>query len=292
MKVKLGTRGSALALKQTEIAQKAIKNTFDVEIEIIKIKTSGDKNKNCRLADYGGKGLFVKELEQALIENRIDIAVHSLKDLPGNINEINHNLIIVGFLEREDPRDVFISHNHKNLHSLPYCAKIGTCSPRRAIQLRPDLQIKLLRGNIETRLEKAKYFDGIILARAALKRLNMLQYITEIIPTEVMLPAVGQGVVCLQCNKNNQKMINIIDKVNHEGTKIVAQAERAFLSTINGNCHTPLAAFARIIGNKLHLRAMVEINGKPYFDEKIGDPSDATNIGRQAAEQLIPMIDS
>ncbi|MBQ4875375.1 MAG: hydroxymethylbilane synthase [Rickettsiaceae bacterium H1] len=287
MKIRLGTRGSILALKQAKIARKAIEDKFKVETEIIKIKTSGDKIKNRSLIEYGGKGLFIKEIEQVLIDKKIDLAVHSLKDIPGNIKEINEKLVLAGFLEREDPRDVFVSCYHKNLASLPQGAVIGTCAPRRALQLRTDLQTSTLRGNVTTRIKKAKNFDGIILALAGIKRLNMAKHITEILPTEIMLPAVGQGIICLQSRKDDNHMINILEQITHKETKIAAVAERSFLTTIGGNCYTPLAALATIKNNTLNLKAMLEISGKPHFIEKTGKIDKALTIGKNVAEELL-----
>ena len=284
MKIKIGTRGSVLALKQADEARKAMKKESDVDIEIIKIKTSGDRIQNRSLVDVGGKGLFVKEIEQALIDKKIDIAVHSMKDLPGRIHE---KLKIAGFLEREDPRDVFISNYYKNLNSVPCNGIIGTCAPRKTIQLRSGLQTKMLRGNITSRLEKAQNYDGIILALTGLKRLNIIDRITEIIPIDVMLPAVGQGVICLQCRKNDEHIMDIIDKITHLETKIRMRAERGFLIEVDGDCCTPLAAFAQIIKDELHIKAMLGIRNKPIFIKKIGCIDDAENIGKEAARELL-----
>ncbi len=253
--------------------------------EVVRINTSGDTIKERSLAEIGGKGLFIKEIEHSLLNGEIDVAVHSLKDIPGNSQ---NELTIAGTLEREDPRDVFISHYHKNLASLPKNAVIATCAPRRAAQLRPDIIVKPLRGNIETRINKARNFDGIILSLAGLRRTKMTNCITEILPTNVMLPAVGQGVICLQCHKNNKEVIKILEELTHHTTKIVATAERAFLKEVNGDCKTPLAALARITNHAtINLKAMLRIEEKNHFITIQGSIKEAAKIGKTAAEEIL-----
>ncbi len=287
MKIRIGTRRSELACRQAALAQIAIEEKYGYEIEIVTIKTAGDKIQNRSLADCGGKGLFVKEIEQALIDEKIEIAVHSLKDLPGNISEINEKLTLAGFLKREDPRDVFISNHHQNIDSLPYQAVLGTCSPRKSIQLRQDLQIKTLRGNVKTRIKKAQNFDGIILALAGLKRLNLVDHITEIISTDKILPAIGQGIIGLQCNRKNKKIIEILNNITHEETNIVTQTERSFLTQINGDCHTPVAGLATVKDGRIYFKGMLGVNEIPNYIIKTGDIKDASEIGVEAAMELL-----
>ena len=287
-RIRIGTRGSILAVKQANIVREKLeKQSPDIQTEIIKIKTSGDIIKHCSLAEIGGKGLFLKEIEQALLDNKIDIAVHSLKDMPAFSD---HRLIEAGVLARDDPRDAFISHHHSRLESLPKKATVGTCAPRRAAQLRPDIEVKTLRGNVNTRLKHAKHFDGIILAVCGLQRLNMTDKITEYIPTTTMLPAVGQGVICLQCRKDDADMIKLVEEITHNETKILMKAERAFLKKVNGDCTTPLAAFATMDANKIHLQAMLSDGHKVRFTERHGQITDAKLLGEDAAEELLSLL--
>ena len=287
-KIRIGTRGSILAVKQAEIVKAALEDKINgVAIEIVKIKTSGDVIKYCSLADIGGKGLFLKEIERALVDRRIDLAVHSMKDIPAFSDQ---RLTIAGMLKREDPRDAFISNYHQSLQELPSNAIIGTCSPRRAAQLRSDLQVKVLRGNVNTRLKQAKNFDAIILAVCGLNRLDMAKKITEYIATETMLPAVGQGVICLQCHKEDAKIIDMLQQITHHETKVTMLAERAFLEAINGDCTTPLAAFARIISGRIYLQTMLADGNKVFFTERHGTITDAKLMGEDAARELLSLF--
>ncbi len=287
-KIRIGTRGSILAVKQASIVQDRLEKHYpDIQADIIKIKTSGDIIKHCSLAEIGGKGLFLKEIEQALLDNKIDIAVHSLKDMPAFSDQ---NLIEAGVLKRDDPRDAFISNYYPSLESLPKNSTIGTCAPRRAAQLRSDLQIKTLRGNVNTRLEHAKNFDGIILAVCGLQRLDMTNRITEYIPTTKMLPAVGQGVICLQCRKNDSNMIKLADEITHHETKILMRAERSFLKRVNGDCTTPLAAFATMDTDIIYLQTMLSDGNKVHFTERRGHIKDAKLLGEDAAEELLSSL--
>jgi hydroxymethylbilane synthase len=255
--IKIGTRGSKLALVQAAMVQAKLSAT-GVESEIIIIKTSGDKITDKPLYDIGGKALFVKELEDALISMDIDIAVHSMKDVPAFIPE---ELIIAACLEREDIRDVFVSKNY-DIYSLPIGAKIGTCAVRRMAQLkalRPDLSIVPLRGNVETRLQKleTENFDAIILAAAGLKRLAIWKEYFHIIDPEIMIPAVGQGAVGIQARKNDAVILDILSKINHQKTFDYLQLERGFVEEIDGSCRTPLGCFSVIEEGKLHAYFML-----------------------------------
>lgn len=251
----IGTRGSKLALWQAEWVKSELERLNpDIKIEIRKIKTTGDKILDVPLAKVGGKGLFVKEIEDALLNKEADIAVHSMKDVP---TELPEGLYLAVIREREDPRDAFLSaiQNSKfkmqNFGDLLKGAVIGTSSLRRACQLlniRPDLKIEQLRGNLDTRIRKLDegQFDAIILAAAGVKRLGLAERITEILPSETSLPAIGQGAVGIE-GRVGDKFINaIISPLNHQETFICVSAERAFLRRLEGGCQVPIAAYARI----------------------------------------------
>ena len=254
-KIIIGTRSSKLALWQAEFVKAELNRLYtDIEIELNKIKTTGDKILDVPLAQVGGKGLFVKEIEEALLSGKADIAVHSMKDVP---TEFPEGLRLAVICEREDPRDAFISgiqdsrFKIQDFKSLPKGAKIGTSSLRRACQLlslRPDLKIEQLRGNLETRLRKLDEgrFDAIILATAGVKRLGLEKRITEILPFEVSLPAIGQGAVGIECRLADEFINKVIAPLNHLETAVCVKAERAFLKKLEGGCQVPIAAYARI----------------------------------------------
>lgn len=249
MHIRIGTRKSRLALAQVDEFTKLLKNhTY----EIIPITTSGDKILDKPLYDIGGKALFLKELEQALLENKIDIAVHSFKDVPAHLLQ---GLIIGGVLKREIPNDALISLKAQKISDLPQSSKIGTSSVRRKAQLlalRPDLEIIDCRGNVTSRIKKFKegYFDAIILAAAGLKRLNIFDpTYCSIIPEEDILPAVGQGAISFEIRKDDERMREICNQTNHKHSWDLLRAERGFLETINGDCRTIVAALAKDINN-------------------------------------------
>ncbi len=290
MLIKIGTRGSELAIAQALEAEKLLLSCFpDLNTKIVKIKTSGDKNINVTLASVGGKGLFIKEIEDALLSKNIDIAVHSLKDVPAFYA---NDLTIPCVLKRCSPYDAFISYKYQNISTLPKNATVATSAIRRKVQLlllRPDLNVVPLRGNVTTRLQRLTEFDGIILAEAGLIRLQKHNVITAVLSAQDMLPSVGQGVICLQCRANNTKIIDMLERINHNETFTQIQAERSFLKTINGSCFTPLAAFAEYRDkNQLHLRCMLadEDGKKVYFTERFSSVEDAEKIGIDAALEL------
>jgi hydroxymethylbilane synthase len=318
-KIIIGTRGSKLALWQAEWIKSEIKKLYpDLEIELNKIKTTGDKILDVPLAKVGGKGLFVKEIEEALLRNEADIAVHSMKDVPTDFPEGLHIAVIT---KREDPRDAFISRAVeqqssraaaiKSLKDLPLGAIIGTSSLRRSCQLlsiRPDLKIKQLRGNLDTRLKKLDegQFDAIILAAAGVKRLGWTKRITEILEPEISLPAIGQGAVGIECRINDKFINNLIAPLNHLETSICVKAERAFLKKLEGGCQVPIAAYARIeqqssraaeqkIRRKdcrtsaLIIDGLVgSISGNRIIKGHIeGKNEDAENLGIRLAEELL-----
>jgi len=249
--LKIGTRGSPLALYQAHLVQ----SLLSCEAEIIILKTSGDKIKG-DLKEFGGKGLFTKELEDGLIDGRIDLAVHSMKDVP-TIGQAE--LTIGAILPREDPRDAFIAARYKGLSDLPQGAVIGTASIRRSAQLasiRPDVKFKLLRGNVGTRLDKviAGEFDASFLACAGLNRLGLSEVITEAVSPNVMLPAPAQGAIGIEIRKDDEGVAELIQPLNHYPTQLAITAERAFLQALDGSCRTPIAALAEIKNEALSFR--------------------------------------
>lgn len=265
-KIVIGTRGSKLALWQANWVREKLNSMYpNLLIEIEKIKTTGDKILDAPLAKIGGKGLFVKEIEEALISKRIDLAVHSMKDVP---TEIPEGLNIHAICEREDPRDVFISKDGKLLNELPDGSIIGTSSLRRTIQLRAlkrDLIIKPLRGNVDTRVRKLKEgeFDAIILAMAGVKRMGYGNIVTEIFSDEIMIPAIGQGAIGIETRVDDDFVNDLIKPLNHGHTVICIFAERAFLSLMGGGCQVPLACHAKFEKDSLKVVGMI---GDPEGD--------------------------
>ncbi|MDA3895856.1 MAG: hydroxymethylbilane synthase [Desulfobacteraceae bacterium] len=292
--ITIGTRGSALALWQAEWVKTAIINndpSISVNLEII--KTKGDKILDVPLAKVGGKGLFVKEIEEALLNGHIDLAVHSMKDMPA---EIPDGLHIGAVPERETPNDVLISKNNLPLSKLPVGAKIGTSSLRRSSQLlylRPDFVIEPLRGNLGTRIKKLKTegLDAIVLAAAGVKRLNMEDNISEYIDLEALLPAVGQGALCIESRKNDPDINKILSKLDHTVTHQVITGERAFLHRLEGGCQVPMAAYGTINDTELTITGIVaEIDGSKIIKQIVTGPvADAEKIGIELAERLIDM---
>jgi hydroxymethylbilane synthase len=288
----IGTRGSKLALWQAQWVQKVLtSNHSNLKVEIHTIKTRGDKILDVPLAKVGGKGLFVKEIENALIDGRIDLAVHSMKDMPGLIPA---GLRIGAIPARESAEDVLISYNDTPFLEMANNAKIGTSSLRRAAQLRalkPDLNIQPLRGNLDTRLEKLKRerFDAIVLAAAGVKRLGLEYRISEYLDMGTMLPAVGQGALCIEIRENDPAIEAAVIALNDQETSIAISAERAFLNRLEGGCQTPIAAHAQMRDGRVHLVGMVaSIDGRQIFKQSIdGSPQAAVNIGSRLADQLL-----
>ena len=295
-KLIIGSRGSRLSLAQAEhfkdellLANPQLRSE---QIEIKVIKTSGDKFKTENLATMGGKGLFVKEIEQELINMNIDFAVHSLKDVP---TFGPHTLILAAFLKRKDERDAFISPIAKSLEQLKPGSTVGTSSVRRIAQLkklRNDLNIISMRGNIDTRIEKVKegIYDSIVLAYAGLKRLGFHNYVSEIFEKDKMLPAAGQGVVTIQCRANDFEIIKLLDTVNDKETEIIVNAERSFLHRVNGACDTPVAVNAVLNDDgEIFVRAeLLSLDGKKVFTaHKTGISENAAIIGLDVAEEIL-----
>jgi len=292
-KLIIGTRGSELALWQTNFVRDLLKKHFpDLEIEIKIIKTKGDKILDVPLAKIGDKGLFTKELENQLLENQIDIAVHSLKDLE---TEIDERLTIGAITKRHNVNDVLIARTKNlTLGKLNVNAKIGTGSLRRKAQLlhfNPNFQIFDLRGNVPTRIQKflESDWDAIILARAGVERLGLQKHISSIIPKSLILPAVGQGALAVECRKDDKDILRLLSKINHRKTEIETRAERSFLRTLEGGCQVPIACFARIEKNVLTIEGKIlSLDGSLCFHHKIsGSLKNPEKIGEKLANQLL-----
>jgi hydroxymethylbilane synthase len=290
--LKIGTRGSQLALFQANwVKDRLVQAHPDLRVTLIKIKTTGDKIQDAPLAKIGGKGLFVKEIEEALLKKRTDLAVHSIKDVPTEFPEGLHLSVIT---KREDPRDALISKDGKPLKDLPTGAKIGTSSLRRQAQLlhfRSDFELIPLRGNLDTRLKKLKTMnlDAIVLALAGVKRLGFDEKIAEIIPPEVSLPAIGQGALGIETRMADQEVESRIRLLNDRDSSIAINAERAFLKKLEGGCQVPIAAFARIVGTTLHIDGLVgTIDGKRLIRHHVEGPIErAESLGVELAEILL-----
>jgi len=306
-KVVIGTRGSKLALWQAEWVKAELQRMNPgLEVELNKIKTTGDKILDVPLAQVGGKGLFVKEIEEALLRGEADLAVHSMKDVPTGFPDGLHLAVIC---RREDPRDVFIApvqgstFKVQRFRELPEGATLGTSSLRRACQLlniRPDLRIVQLRGNLETRFRKLDegHFGAIILAAAGVKRLGWAQRITEVIGPEVSLPAIGQGAIGIECRVDDEFINTLIAPLNHAETAVCVRAERALLKRLQGGCQVPIAAHARIerrAESKEANRGLLVMDGlvgsvkgdRIIKDHLAGRPEDGESIGVTLAEMLL-----
>lgn len=292
--IRIGTRGSKLALAQTQIFIDYCFNLFpelpENYFEIIIIKTSGDKIQNINLYDIGGKNLFTKEIEEAMFEDKIDIAIHSMKDVSGKIPD---SLFFPCILPREDVRDAFLSVNYKSISDLPYHAIVGTSSPRRTALLlnkRPDINIIPFRGNIVTRLEKLEnnLADATFLAVAGLKRINISQDRYMPLEVEEFLPAAGQGAIGIQCKKNNLLLTEFLDQINDIISFKAVEAERGFLEILEADCKTPLAAYATIKDEKIFLQCLhATLDGKRVSKTwRVGNPSDAYIMGIDAGKEL------
>ena len=293
--IRIATRKSALALWQAEYVKAELeRHHADLKVELIPLVSKGDKILDVPLAKVGGKGLFVKELEHALLNNEADIAVHSMKDVP---MEFPEGLGLSVICEREDPRDAFVSNRFQTMEDLPAGAVVGTSSLRRQTQLleiRPDLEVTFLRGNVNTRLAKldAGEYDAIILAAAGLKRLKFEQRIASFLEPEQILPAGGQGAVGIECRTDDSDTIAMLQPLNHEKTSELVRAERALNRRLEGGCQVPIGCYA-IYGdrddNAIWLRALVgEVDGSRIIrDELKGQAGEGEAMGVQLAEQLL-----
>ncbi|ELP6988684.1 hydroxymethylbilane synthase [Vibrio vulnificus] len=290
--IRIATRKSPLALWQAYYVKDALQKAHpDLEVELVTMVTKGDVILDTPLAKVGGKGLFVKELEVAMLEGRADLAVHSMKDVPVDFPE---GLGLVTICEREDPRDAFVSNTYHHVDELPQGAVVGTCSLRRQCQLkayRPDLVIKELRGNVGTRLSKldAGEYDAIILAAAGLKRLELEERIRSFIEPEQSLPAVGQGAVGIECRTNDERILKLLEPLNHADTADRVKCERAMNLTLEGGCQVPIGSYALLEGDEIWLRALVgEPDGSEIVRGEIRGPrAQAEQLGVQLANQLL-----
>ncbi|KAB2939228.1 MAG: hydroxymethylbilane synthase [Hyphomicrobium sp.] len=293
-KIRIGTRGSPLALAQARqvAARLAAAHGLPAEqCELVIIKTTGDRVTDRPLIEAGGKGLFTKELEEALFSGAIDLAVHSMKDMPA---QIPAGLGIAAILPREDPRDAFVSVKYASFEKLPSGAVIGTSSPRRqaqALRLRPDLRVVPFRGNVETRLRKLAegVADATFLACAGLNRLGLAQHVTNVMSTEAMLPAVAQGAIGIEIRLNDAAAARLLAPLNDAPTAQCVAAERAYLAQLEGSCRTPIAGHAELHGGKLRLRGQILATDgtRAYEGERTGNPEVAVALGEQVAAEVL-----
>ena len=290
--IRIATRRSRLALWQAEhVAARLTAAHPGLAVRLLPMVTEGDRIVDRALAGAGGKGLFIKELEAAILAGQADIAVHSMKDVPAALLD---SMAIAAVLERADPRDAFVSILHAKFTELPLGAHVGTSSLRRQSQLkraRPDLEIAVLRGNVETRLRKLDQgeFASIILATAGLERLELGARIRERIAPEKMLPAVGQGVIGIECRTADARVRSLLAPLEHTATRCCLEAERAFAARLGGSCQSPIAGYATIAGDKIDLRGLVgSPDGSQIFEDRIaGAAGDAGELGTALAERLL-----
>jgi hydroxymethylbilane synthase len=290
--LRIGTRGSKLALTQSGWVKERIESAHpDVKVELVRIRTTGDKMVDSPLSKIGGKGLFVKEIEMALQEKAVDLGVHSLKDMPA---ELPPDLELQVYPQREDPRDAFVSVGFSSFRDLPHSSSIGTGSLRRSTQLlhvRPDIRIVSIRGNVDTRIQKMESGQphAVILAAAGLNRLGLAARITHLFPMDELLPAIGQGALCLETRKGDSAVLDVLRFMHHEETALTVRAEREFLKTLGGGCQVPIAGNARLMGERIVLDGMVaELDGTRIVrDWMSGGKEDPETIGRSLAERLL-----
>ena len=294
--LRIGTRGSPLALAQTEETRARLAAAHpelspDGAIEIVVISTTGDRELNRPLAEIGGKGLFTKEIDEAMLADDIDIAVNSMKDVPTWLPD---GIILPCMLPREDPRDAFISPNAADIEGLKQGAIVGTSSLRRQAQIlhrRPDLKVVSLRGNVQTRLKKleAGKVDATFLALAGLNRLGMANAATSVVPVDVCLPAVGQGAIGITCRENDARTQEILEPLNDSATLTCVTAERAMLEVLDGSCRTPIGGLAELNAEGFTLRCLVaRTDGSEVLEtSRKGDARDAVSLGKDAGEELL-----
>jgi len=290
--LKIGTRGSALALTQSGWVADCIRKRYPgVAVELVTIRTKGDIMQDVSLVQIGGKGLFIKEIEEALLRGEVDIAVHSMKDVPA---ELPDDLEIGVTPQREDPRDVLISRNNRKLEEMHHGARIGTCSLRRGFQLRnrmPDLDIVPLRGNLDTRIRKIETedLDGVIVAAAGIRRMGWVAKASQFIPVEVMLPAVGQGVLGIETRRDDARVREAIAFLHDPVTACEVGAERAFLKRLGGGCQLPIAAFAKKNGGEIALAGLVgSPDGRVMISHAVkGAATEFEALGRELAENIL-----
>ena len=294
-KITIGARGSKLSLAYVAKVKDQLlqehQNLKEKDITIQTIKTSGDINQDIKLSEIGGKNLFCKEIEEKLLKDEIDIAVHSLKDM----ESIENNSLLIGaFIKRNDFRDAIVSKKIKNLEELNNQSKIGSSSRRRELQLKKiskKITVENIRGNIDTRIRKIddNELDGIILAAAGLKSLNLDTQIAFTFEPNQVLPAVGQGVIAVQCKKDNDNIKSLLKKINHSETELCAKAERSLLKTIGGDCETAIGGLAIIKDNKIKLKAQLfsDIGDESFEYETTGNLNEAISIGKKVGEEIL-----
>jgi hydroxymethylbilane synthase len=290
--VRIGTRGSPLAVWQSEwVRSRILAICPDCRVELVRIKTTGDKITDVPLATVGGKGLFVKEIETALLEERVDLAVHSMKDMPADIPV---GLCIGAVPKRESPYDVLISKDNVLFKDLPQRARVGTSSLRRGAQVRharPDITVHVLRGNLDTRLRKMETegLAAIILAAAGVRRLGLEDRITEYLPEQIMLPAIGQGALAIEVREDHEAIRRIVDSMDHRETRLAVESERAFLARLEGGCQVPIAAHAELYRDELELTGLIaEVDGSVVLRDSLSGPAgQGKALGLELANRLL-----
>jgi hydroxymethylbilane synthase len=291
MRLKVGTRGSPLALLQTQLVLDALRQSAPaLEFELITLRTEGDRNRHDSLTTLGGRGVFVREIEERLLGGEIDCAVHSLKDLPSTQPV---PLALAALLPRADARDVMVARDRLGIRQLPHGARVGSSSPRRAAQLlalRPDLQIMDIRGNVDTRLRKLDdgQYDAIVLAAAGLLRMGLGERITHYFSADEMLPAAGQGALVAECRADDAHTLELLASVDDAPTRVAGGAERALLRGLGGGCQLPIAAYGQVDGTGLYLRGLVaQPGGERIVRDAIrGDAKDGEALGARLAQRL------
>ena len=290
--ITVGTRGSRLALRQTELLMQALNAHHpSLRIETHEVRTEGDRRPQASLSNIGGQGVFVKELEVALVKRDVDIAVHSLKDVP---IELAAGLVLAAIPQRADSRDVLVAREGVTLATLPAGARIGTGSARRAVQLRarrPDLEPVDIRGNVDTRIRKVDEgeVDAVVLAAAGLTRLGLLERATDVFEPDVLVPAVGQGALAAEAREEDSQLLELLQAIDHRETHLACEAERAFLGRLGGGCRLPFGALATIKGEIMHMRGFIsDATGTRSFQEELDGPaSEPTSLGVRLAEALL-----
>jgi len=286
----IGTRGSKLALIYTEKVINALKNVSPTQVETKKIVTSGDENQKDRLSNIGGKGLFSKKIETELINQSVDIAVHALKDMPSIETD---GLLTNFYLKRNSPNEIFISNNNIKFQDLKPNSTIGTSSYRREYQLksiRSDLNYKLIRGNVDTRIKKLENgeYDAILLSKAGIEALGLSNKITHEFNTKELIPCAGQGIIAIQCRENDQEIINVLEKINDEQSRIIANAERKILKILEGDCDTAIGVYAKIDQDFVNIKAeLFSVDGKQrFFIDESEDKKMIQDLSAKIGEKL------
>lgn len=295
-RLRLATRGSALAMAQSQLVVSALREAQpDIDVELVEVRTEGDADRRTPLSILGGRGVFVRAVEDALIERRADIAMHSLKDVPTSVPD---GLALAAFLRRGDPRDVLVASAGRRLRDLPAGASVGTSSNRRAAllrALRPDIEVREVRGNIDTRMGRVAEgaYDGVLLAAAGLARLDRLGEATQIFEAMEFVPAPGQGTIAVECRSDDLETVHLLSLIDHATTRVASVAERSFLAALGAGCTLPVGAYAQVDGDLLSLRAMVASasDGTPLFGDATGPIAQAEVLGRGLGGRMLTMAD-